>query len=143
MDERGTGPRAVILERNRLVGRRLSRFFTCAGYDAVAVDDPVDLPAQIPGAYVLGADAFDIEQVLQSLRANPNLRVVLWTAEPLQRSLGYLVDQPAISNVLGRPDFDSSPRACFAHPPPPSCSCRGGRRERSAGRWRRTIRWPG
>lgn len=111
MDERGSVPRAVILERNRIVGRRLSRFFTCAGFDAVAVDDPVDLPAQIPGAYVLGADAFDIEQVLESLRANPKLRVVLWTAEPLQRSLGYLVDQPAISNVLGRADFDSAPRS--------------------------------
>jgi hypothetical protein len=112
MDERGaSGARAVVLERNKLVSRRLSRFMTCAGFDPVAVEDPSEVAAHLPGAYLLGADAFDIELVVQAVRAYPHLRVVLWTAEPLQRSLRYLVENAGISNVLGRPDFDSAPRA--------------------------------
>ena len=112
MDERGaSGARAVVLERNKLVSRRLCRFMTCAGFEPIAVDDPSEVGAHLPGAYLLGADAFDIELVAQAVRAYPHLRVVLWTAEPLQRSLRYLVENAGISNVLGRPDFDSAPRA--------------------------------
>lgn len=112
MDERGaSGARAVILERNKQVSRRLSRFLTCAGFEPVAVEDPAEVGALLPSAYLLGADAFDVELVVQAVRAYPHLRAVLWTAEPLQRSLRYLVENPSISNVLGRPDFDSAPRA--------------------------------
>jgi hypothetical protein len=111
MDERGaSGAKAVILERNKLVGRRLVRFLTCAGFEPVAVENPAEVKQLLSGTYLLGADAFDVELVVEAIRANPQLRVVLWTAEPLQRSLRYLVENPAISNVLGRADFDSPPR---------------------------------
>lgn len=111
MDERGaSGAKAIILERNKLVGRRLVRFLTCAGFEPVAVENPAEVKQLLSGAYLLGADAFDVELVVEAIRANPQLRVVLWTAEPLQRSLRYLVENPAISNVLGRADFDSPPR---------------------------------
>jgi hypothetical protein len=111
MDERGaSGAKAIILERNKLVSRKLMRFFTCAGFDPIAFDSPHDVKQHLPGTYLLGADAFDVELVVEALRANPALRVVLWTAEPLQRSLRYLVENANISNVLGRPDFDSPPR---------------------------------
>lgn len=111
MDERGaSGAKAVILERNKLVSRKLVRFMICAGFEPVAVEDPAEVKAHLPGAYLLGADAFDIEMVVEAVQANPHLRVVLWTAEPLQRSLRYLVEHPNIANVLGRPDFDSPPR---------------------------------
>jgi hypothetical protein len=36
---------------------------------------------------------------------------VLWTAEPIKRSLRYLVETRSIDNVLGRKDFESAPRA--------------------------------
>jgi hypothetical protein len=36
---------------------------------------------------------------------------VLWTAEPLRRSLKYLVETPTLGHVLGRRDFESPPRA--------------------------------
>jgi hypothetical protein len=111
MDERGaTGVKAIILERNKLVSRKLVRFFTCAGFDPIALENPQEVKQLLPGAYLLGADAFDLELVAESLRNHPTLRAVLWTAEPLQRSLRYMVDYPNISNVLGRPDFDSAPR---------------------------------
>ena len=51
-----------------------------------------------------------MELVHEALAANPQLRVVLWTAEPLGRSLRYLVEHSTLSNVLGRTDFDSPPR---------------------------------
>ncbi|HKE19035.1 MAG TPA: hypothetical protein VKB80_29375 [Kofleriaceae bacterium] len=111
MDERGaSGARAIILERNKLVSRKLVRFFTCAGFDPIPLDNPHDVKKHLPGSYLLGADAFDVELVVEALRNNPTLRVVLWTAEPLQRSLHYMVENPNISNVLGRADFDSPPR---------------------------------
>lgn len=111
MDERGaSGPKAILLERNKLVSRKLLRFMTCAGFEAVAVDDPGDVRQLLPGAYLLAADAFDVELVHEALAANPQLRVILWTAEPLGRSLRYLVEHSTLSNVLGRADFDSSPR---------------------------------
>ncbi len=111
MDERGaSGAKAVILERNKLVSRKLLRFFNCAGFEPVAFDNPTEVKQHLPGSYLLGADAFDVELVVEALRNNPTLRVVLWTAEPLQRSLRYLAEHPNISNVLGRTDFDSPPR---------------------------------
>jgi hypothetical protein len=111
MEERGaSGAKTVILERNKLVSRKLVRFLTCAGFEPIAVDDPDEVRRQLPDAYLLGADAFDVELVVDAVRRYPQLRVVLWTAEPLQRSLRYLVENPMISNVLGRPDFDSAPR---------------------------------
>jgi hypothetical protein len=39
------------------------------------------------------------------------MRGVLWTAEPLRRSLRYVVETQAIDNVVGRRDFESPPRA--------------------------------
>jgi len=111
MDERAaSGAKAIILERNRLVSRKLVRFFTCAGCEPVALDNPHEVKQHLPGAYLIGVDAFDLELVVDALRAHPSLRVVVWTAEPLQRSLRYLVENASISNVLGRPDFDSPPR---------------------------------
>ncbi|HLU67718.1 MAG TPA: hypothetical protein VKZ63_15650 [Kofleriaceae bacterium] len=98
------------MERNKLVSRKLVRFLTCAGFDPVAVDDPAEVRPHLPTTYLLGADAFDVELVVEAARTYPNLRVVLWTAEPLQRSLRYLVENGTLSNVLGRPDFDSPPR---------------------------------
>jgi hypothetical protein len=44
------------------------------------------------------------------VRSTPNLRAILWTAEPLKRSLRVMVENPTISNVLGRKDFESTPK---------------------------------
>lgn len=111
MDERGaSGAKAIILERNKLVSRKLVRFFNCAGFEPLAVENPHEVKQHLPGTYLLGADAYDVELVAEAVHANPQLRVVLWTSEPLQRSLRYLVENPAMSNVLGRADFDSPPR---------------------------------
>jgi hypothetical protein len=103
--------RAVVLERNKLVSRRIARCFLAAGVETVIAGDPAEVTAALDGASVLAADAFDGDLVLDAVRLRPQLRALLWTGEPLKRSLRYLSESPAISNVLGRRDFDSPPRA--------------------------------
>lgn len=101
----------VILERNKLVGRKVARWFVATGAQAVTVDDPAALPAALDGVNVLCADTFDGDLVAEQTRARPGLRGVLWTAEPLRRSLRYLVETAAIDHVLGRRSYESPPRA--------------------------------
>jgi len=128
----------VILERNKLVGRKVARLFMATGASAVTVEDPAGVPAQLDGAQVLCADTFDGDLVVEQTRARPGLRGVLWTAEPLRRSMRYLVETTSIdprdatrggvngpalpgqrgresplsiNHVLGRRDFESPPSA--------------------------------
>ena len=130
----------VILERNKLVGRKVARLFMATGASVVTVEDPAGVAAHLGGAQVLCADTFDGDLVAEQTRARPGLQGVLWTAEPLRRSLRYLVEtatidsrdatrggvnRPAlpgqspvggksplpINHVLGRRDFESPPRA--------------------------------
>src|SRR5688500_18506371 len=101
--------KAIVLERDKMVNRRISRLRGRAGLEPVVVEDPAELPKNMEGAGLLGADAFDGEVVCAALRANPNLRACLWTAEPLDRMLRYTED-PRISNVFGRANFETTPR---------------------------------
>ena len=101
----------VILERNKLVARKVARLFMATGASVVTVDDPVAVPAVMSGVEVLCADTFDGDLVAEQTRARPGLRGVLWTAEPLRRSLRYLVETTAINHVLGRRSFELPPRS--------------------------------
>lgn len=101
----------VILERNKLVARKVARLFMSTGATALAVEDPALVAPSLADADVLCADAFDADLVAEQLRSKPTLRGVLWTAEPLRRSLKYLIESTAIDHVLGRKDFESTPRA--------------------------------
>jgi hypothetical protein len=100
----------VILERNKLVGRKVARLFMAAGASAQATEEPGAVAAMLDGVDVLCADTFDGDLVAELVRARPGLRGVLWTAEPLRRSLRYLVETRTIDHVLGRRDFESPPR---------------------------------
>ncbi|MDB4953065.1 MAG: uncharacterized protein JWO36_634 [Myxococcales bacterium] len=102
---------AVILERNKLVGRKVARLFLSVGATAVTVEEPGQVAGVLDGAHVICADTFDADFVAEQVRARPQLRGVLWTAEPLRRSLRYLIETNAIDNVLGRRDFESAPRS--------------------------------
>src|SRR5687768_11746829 len=104
--------RAIVLERNKLVGRRLVRYFLSAGVEAVVVEDPAQIPAglAVGGVGLVCADGFDGDAVRAACRSVPGLRGVLWTAEPLRRSLRHLAECNAINHVLGRKDFESAPR---------------------------------
>jgi len=101
---------AVILERNKLVGRKVGRLFMATGASVTHVEEPAQLANVIDGATVLCADTFDADLVAEHVRSRRELRGVLWTAEPLKRSLRYVVETPGIEHVLGRRDFESAPR---------------------------------
>jgi len=103
--------RAVVLERNKVVSRRLQRYFLAAGLDCVIVEDPKDVaPALAAGCDLLACDTFDADLMAQAAAQYPKMRGLLWTAEPLKRSLRYMVENPTINNVLGRKDFESTPK---------------------------------
>lgn len=100
----------VILERNKLVARKVARLFTATGATTAMIEEPEALAAALDGADVVCADAFDGDLVAEHVRARPRLRGVLWTAEPLRRSLRYLVETATINHVLARRDFENPPR---------------------------------
>jgi hypothetical protein len=102
---------AVIFERNKLVGRKVARLVLSVGARATVVDDPAQVAGALDGAHVLWADTFDADLVAELTRARPGLHGVLWTAEPLRRTLRYLIETNAIDHVLARKDFESPPRA--------------------------------
>jgi hypothetical protein len=101
----------VILERNKLAGRKVARLFLSVGASAVVVEDPAQATAALDDADVLCADSFDGDYVAEQVRARGKLRGVLWTAEPLRRSLKHLIETNSIDHVLARKDFESAPRA--------------------------------
>jgi hypothetical protein len=101
----------VILERNKLVGRKVARLFVSVGATATTVEDPAQAQPLLDDADVLCCDTFDGAFAAEQVRAHPKLRGVLWTAEPMKLSLRHLVETPKISHVLGRRDFESPPRA--------------------------------
>jgi hypothetical protein len=102
--------RAIILERNRLLGRRIARIWASTGLDPVCVEDPAEVPAALPGAALLAADVFDVDLVRACLRERPELRAAVWTAEPLERALRVVADEPRVAHIFGRPSFETSPR---------------------------------
>lgn len=101
---------AVILERNKLVGRKVGRLFMVTGASVTHVEDPAQLADVIDGATLLCGDTFDADLIAEHVRARRGLRGLLWTAEPLRRSLRYLVETPGLDHVFGRRDFESAPR---------------------------------
>ena len=99
----------VILERNKLVARKIARLFLSVGATAETLEDPAAL--DVSSADVVCADTFDADLVAERVRGKPGLRGVLWTAEPIKRSLRHMVEAAGINHVLGRKDFESAPRA--------------------------------
>ena len=49
--------KAVVLERNKMVNRRIARLWGCAGLEVTLVEDPAQLAATLPGPTLVGAHA--------------------------------------------------------------------------------------
>jgi hypothetical protein len=103
--------RAVIVERSKGVGRKIARAFLSVGAAAIVVEEPAHASDELARADVICGDTFDADFVVEQVRARPGLRGVLWTAEPLRRSLRHLLEAARIDHVLARRDFESPPRA--------------------------------
>lgn len=102
--------KAVVLERNKMIGRKIARVMSCAGLSVLIAETPEEANAHLHDASVLAADAFDVDLVARALRDHENLKGMLWTAEPMVRIIRLLKEQPRLSNVLARPSFDEGPR---------------------------------
>jgi hypothetical protein len=102
---------AVILERNRLVNRRVMRLLTCAGFEVTALEDPALLvPSVTDQTALVCADGFDVDLILAVLRQQPAVKAILWSGEPIDRLLRTCLEEPRISNIIGRANFESTPR---------------------------------
>jgi hypothetical protein len=106
-----TSLHAVLLERNRMVGRRLARLLACAGIETIAVEDPRELGGALkPLTALFGCDAQDIELARTLLGERRELQVWLWTSDPLDRLLPHAVEEPRLSNLFGRAGAEATPR---------------------------------
>ena len=102
---------AVILERNRLVNRRVMRLLTCAGFEVVALEEAAAfVPAVTENTTLVCAEGFDVDLILQVLRQWPNLKAILWSGEPIDRLLRTCLEEPRLSNIIGRQNFEATPR---------------------------------
>jgi hypothetical protein len=103
--------KAVVLERNKLVGRRIARLWMCAGLDVTTIEDPADLGKVVhQDVAVVGADVFDVDTVRKVLKGSERLKAVLWTTEPMDRVLRAPIEEPRISNIFGRASHEDTPR---------------------------------
>jgi hypothetical protein len=100
---------ALLLQRGAAINRRIARIWRAAGLDVVIVEDPDQVHKHVHEVAFIGADEFDRNVVAAALRANPALRAVMWTAESVSRLVRFVVEQPRLTSILGRPDFDSTP----------------------------------
>jgi hypothetical protein len=99
---------AVILERNKLVNRRIARVVGCAGFETRQFEEPekVDLGE----ALLVLADAFDGDLVMRWLRERPQMQAILYTGEALDRQLAKALEEPRLVALLGRASFEVPPR---------------------------------
>jgi hypothetical protein len=106
-----TSPQAVVLERNKLVGRRIARVLGCAGFEAKPYDEPEKVDnATLGEPQLVLADAFDADLVMRHLRDKPRMKAILYTGEALDRHLGKALEEPRLVALMGRPNFEVPPR---------------------------------
>jgi hypothetical protein len=102
--------RAVVLQRDPALLRRITRLWKSSGLEVAGCSDPAEVEKHIEGATLLAADEFDRDLVIAMLAAHPKLRACVWIAEPIQRCLKLLKQEPRVMAVLGRPSFEAPPR---------------------------------
>jgi hypothetical protein len=102
---------ALILERNKLVNRRMARVVGCAGFEVKQFEEPEKVePAALDGTRLVLADAFDGDLVMRWLRERPEMLAILYTGEPLDRQLSKALEEPRLVGLLGRASFEVPPR---------------------------------
>src|SRR5260370_29728789 len=106
-----TAPLAVVVERNKLVNRRIGRVLSCAGFEVRGFEEPETLDmATLQDPRLLVGDAFDADPIMRWLRESPRLRGLMYTGEPLDRLLSKTLEEPRLVALVGRPNFEVAPR---------------------------------
>ena len=81
---------AVILERNKLVGRKVARMFMSVGATAVTVEEPSQIAQHLAIADVLCADTFDgdyVADVMVAVDPEGKVERVVTRGNPAQGTL--------------------------------------------------------
>ena len=103
--------RILLLERNKLHLRKVTRILSCSGAEVVPMEDPSELSSNLDErASLLCADSADLAVVLKVLKKSPRIRAVVWTAEQNNGLLAKAAGTERLNNLLGRPAPDSPPR---------------------------------
>src|SRR5579871_1357505 len=104
-------PQAILIERNKLVARRVARVLTGAGFATKQYEEPSAIPStDVDASALVVADAFDALAVMRWLPPRSSLRAVLYTAAESDRLIPLCLEQPRLHTVLGRPSFEAPPR---------------------------------
>lgn len=103
--------KALVIERKKPVARAMTRILVGAGFEAIVVPEPAEIEEHLASARLLVCDAFDGDLLATKLQQFPDLEGVLLTAEPMNRCLRYAIEQEQLSNICGRTNFDTAPRA--------------------------------
>jgi hypothetical protein len=102
---------AAVLERNKLVIRRIARVLGCAGFECKLFEEPEKVdPATLGDPQLLLADAFDADHVMRLIRDKPRTLAVLYTGEAIDRLVSKALEEPRIVALMGRPSFEVPPR---------------------------------
>jgi hypothetical protein len=102
--------RILILDRNKLILRKVTRVLSCTGVEPISMEDPSELPRYLDGTpALLCADAVDIATVVGVLQTRPEIEAVVWTEEKTDKLLPIAHQQQRLSHLLGRTK-DSPPR---------------------------------
>ena len=102
--------RILILERNKLTLRKVTRVLTCTGLELIPMEDPAELPRWLDGTpSLLCADAVDIATVVGVLQTRPEIVALVWTGDKTEKILAFADQQDRLNNLLGRTK-DSPPR---------------------------------
>src|SRR5262245_16867809 len=100
-------PLAAVVERNKMVIRRIARVLGCAGFECKLFEEPEKIDPQSLGEpTLLLADAFDADLVMKLLKARPSMKGVLYTGEALDRHLGKALEESRLVALMGRPNFE-------------------------------------
>jgi len=96
--------RILILDRNKLTLRKVTRVLACTGVELIPMEDPSELPRYLDGTQsLLCASAVDIATVVGVLQSRPEIESVVWTEEKTDKLLPFAHQQDRMSHLLGCP----------------------------------------
>ena len=105
-------PQALVVERDRMVGRRLARVLSAAGFSPRVVEAPPPAGAPIEGIALLVADGFDLQAVAPRLIELPSLRAIFFGTAPevIEQLIPVALRHAGVAAILSRASFADPPR---------------------------------
>ena len=101
----------LLLERNKLHLRRMSRVLVCSGAQVLALNSPAEVPAALDaGVDVLCAGRSEAKSMVGVLEAHPEIQGLIWAEKQDPDLLELAAKVPNLNHILGTPHPQSPPR---------------------------------